>query len=168
MKKIFGFGIASLLLIGALAVLVTGAAFAQDETPQPETTASPAWGFGRGFHGGGVGLEAAAEALGMTADELSTQLWGGKTLADLAEEQGVDLADVQSAVEAAQEEFLREGIQAAVDAGTITQAHADWLLEGLDQGFWGGKGPGGFFGGPGRHRNPPERFGPVRAVRNRM
>ena len=40
--------------------------------------------------------------------------------------------------------------------GTLTQAHADWLNEGLDQGFWGpaadqagfGLGPRGDFGSP--------------------
>lgn len=148
MKKVFGIGIVSLLVIGALAALVAGSAFAQEETPQPETN-PPALGFGRGFRGDGPGFEAAAEALGMTTDELSTQLWGGKTLADLAEEKGVALADVQAAVEAAQQDALRERIQAAADAGTITQEHADWLLEGLDQGFWGGRAGGFFFGGPG-------------------
>jgi hypothetical protein len=111
-------------------------------------------------HGGGPGLrseaalEAAAEALGMTADELSTQLWAGESLADLAEEAGVDLQVVQDAVTAANLEAQREAIAEAVADGTITQAHADWLLEGLDNGYWGagsgfGFGPRGF-GGRGR------------------
>ncbi|MCJ7668031.1 MAG: hypothetical protein MUP04_07100, partial [Anaerolineae bacterium] len=78
-----------LLLAGVAGVTTVSA---QELTPTPP--APFGWG-GRGHcfgFGGGLcgqaGLEAAAEALGMTADELSTQLWGGRTLADKA---GVDL-----------------------------------------------------------------------------
>ena len=150
MKKWYKFGIVGLLIFGALAVLLTGTALAQDETPPPP--AANGWhggkmGFGRGL-GGQVGLDAAAEALGMTSDELSTQLWGGKTLADLVDEAGVDLQTVRDAVESAQEAATRDAIQQAVEDGTITQDHANWLLEGLDNGYWGGfgGGPGGFHG----------------------
>ena len=141
MSKWFKIGIVGLLVVGALTAVMAGAALAQDETPvAPEDSLPHAdgLGMGRGM-GRGMGsqveLEAAAEALGMTADELKTQLWGGKTLADLAEEKGIDLADVQAAVEAAQETAMRENIAQAVEDGTITQEHADWLLEGLEKGF---------------------------------
>lgn len=141
MNKWFKIGMVGLLVVGALTAVIAGAALAQDETPvAPEGSLPHAdgLGMGRGF-GRGMGsqveLEAAAEALGMTADELKTQLWGGKTLADLAEEKGIDLADVQTAVEAAQETAMRENIAQAVEDGTITQEHADWLLEGLEKGF---------------------------------
>jgi hypothetical protein len=104
-----------------------------------------------------VGLEAAAEVLGLTADELSAQLWGGETLADLAEAAGVELQDVQDAVTAAHEAAMRENIEQAVEDGNLTREHADWLLEGLDKGYWGGRGFGGFggkrgFGGRGGMR----------------
>ena len=107
---------------------------------QAATTSVPA---ARLAHGGGFGfgphsqaaLEAAAEALGMTADELSTHLWGGKTPAELADEAGVDLQDVRDAVEAARLEAVRAAIAQAVEDGSITQAQADWLLEGLDNGY---------------------------------
>jgi transcriptional regulator with XRE-family HTH domain len=104
--------------------------------------------FGRGLPGG-PGLEAAAQALGMTADELTAALKEGKTLEQLAEEKGVDIAEGQAALQAERETEMRERIQQALDAGTITQEHADWLLEGLDKGFLGK--PGGFgigFDGP--------------------
>ncbi|HKZ85149.1 MAG TPA: hypothetical protein VJ793_15975, partial [Anaerolineae bacterium] len=99
---------------------------------QAATTSVPA---ARLAHGGGFGfgphsqaaLEAAAEALGMTADELSTHLWGGKTPAELADEAGVDLQDVRDAVEAARLEAVRAAIAQAVEDGSITQAQADWL-----------------------------------------
>ena len=141
MSKWLKIGIVGLLVVGALIAVIAGAALAQDETPvAPEDSLPHAdgLGMGRGM-GRGMGsqveLDAAAEALGMTADELKTQLWGGKTLADLAEEKGIDLADVQAAVEAAQETAMRENIAQAVEDGTITQEHADWLLEGLEKGF---------------------------------
>lgn len=154
MKNFFKVGILGLLIFGALAVVITGSALAQEETPEPETGMVPRFwgGFGRGI-GGEVGLEAAAEALGMTTDELSNQLWAGKSLADLAEEAGVDLQTLRDAVEAAQVEASRAAIEQAVEDGDLTRDHADWLLEGLDNGYiqgfgHGGRGHGGGFGGP--------------------
>ncbi len=97
---------------------------------------------------GGPGLEAAAKVLGMTTDELKTELQGGKTLEQVAQEKGVDFATVQAAMQKARDTEMRTRIQQALSDGTITQAHADWLLEGLDKGFLAG--PGGFglgFGG---------------------
>jgi hypothetical protein len=86
----------------------------------------------------------------MTVDEMNAQLWGGKTLADLAEEQGVAIADVQAAVQAAvvaaRQDAMRTAIDTALSNGTITQEHADWLLEGLDQGFIGNGAFGGLIG----------------------
>jgi hypothetical protein len=144
MSRKIRIGIVTLLALGALAVATTGTVLAQEEAP---TTPAPLprYGFGRGM-GGQVGLEAIAEALGMTADELSTQLWGGKTIADLAEEAGVELADLQEAVKAALEQAQRDRIEQAVEDGNLTREHADWLLEGLDKGFWGGHSMGGFGG----------------------
>jgi len=161
MSKWFKMSVVGLLVIGAIAVLITGAALAQEETPQtPETTLPHPWGRGPGWGPGSqVGLQAAAEALGMSVDELTTQLWGGKTLADLAEEKGLDLAELKATVEAAvqaeRETAMRATIEQAVEDGTITQEHADWLLEGLDKGFlMKGFGPGfgpGFGGRGGFH-----------------
>ena len=108
--------------------------------------------------------DAAAKALGMTSDELSAQLWGGKTLADIAAAKGVDIAVVQKAVQAALVTEAKTNIAQAVTAGNLTQAKADWLLQGLDNGYWGpaaaqdgfgmGMGPGGQ-GGFGGHGGGP-------------
>ncbi|HLF26680.1 MAG TPA: hypothetical protein VJG32_10110 [Anaerolineae bacterium] len=146
------------VLIAVVAALgISSAAFAQEATPAAPAAPFAHSGFGRGL-GSQAALEAAAEALGMTADELSTQLWGGKTLAEIADEAGVELQVVRDAVEAAQLEASRADIAQAVEDGRITQAQADWLLEGLDNGYWGGHGfgRGGFpsgrpfgFGGAG-------------------
>lgn len=137
------------LLVALLVVGVVGATNAYAQNP-----------LGAQLHGGGpggrglglAGLQVAAEALNMTTDELITALRSGRTLEELANEAGVELQAVQDAIQAARVTEMRERIQQAGDAGTITQEHADWLLEGLEKGFIGG--PGGFgFHGP--------RFGPA-------
>src|SRR5512144_2514717 len=90
------------LLIGIVAALgMSSVASAQSSvtpTPSAPSTQTPPQGTPpQGTPPGGMGmrglhsqaaLEAAAKALGMTSDELSAQLWGGKTLAALAEEKG--------------------------------------------------------------------------------
>jgi len=160
MKKLFKISLVGLLVVGAVAVLMTGIALAQEETPTTPENTLPApgmRGFGRGLGlGGEAGLEAAAEALGMTTEELSAELWAGKTLAEIAEEKGVDVVElyttVQSAVQAARVSAMQDAINQAVEAGTITQENADWLLEGIEQGFIPGFGFG--LGGHGGHRGP--------------
>lgn len=141
MKKWLKFGIIGLLALGALSMAISGVAYAQSDQPTDptlQTDMGPGrWGRGGRGLGDGVALQAAADALGMTPDELSTQLWGGKTLADLADEKGVALEDIQAAVQAAHETAFRDSIAQAVENGKITQENADWLLEGLDKGFLG-------------------------------
>ena len=159
MKKYVGIA----LLLGIVAALgISSVAAAQSSvTPTPSAPtqqAAPPGGFGpRELHSQAA-LAAAAKALGMTTDELSAELWGGKTLSDIAAAKGVDIATVKAAVEAAENAETKTAINQAVTDGKITQAKADWLIEGLDKGYWGagvqgdfgfGMGPG--MGGPGGH-----------------
>ena len=143
----------------ALAVALLGAAvvvpaLAQEPTPTPKTYGWHGWGRGFGWGlCGQAGLEAAAKALGMTADELSTQLWGGRTLAELADKAGVDLQTVRDAVEAANLAAIKDAINQAVKDGYLTQEQADWLLKGMELGFM----PGGW--GRGFGRGMRGRFG---------
>ena len=139
------------LLVALLVIGVVGATNAYAETPAntPLHQGGPGDGRGRGL--GQVELEAAAKVLGMTTDELSTALQGGKTLEQVAQDANVDLQDVQDAIQAAHATEMRTRIQQAVTDGTITQENADWLLEGLDKGFIGIPGAFGFghgFGAP--------------------
>lgn len=138
------------ILIGGLlvALMVVGVIGATNAFAQSSALTAPLHGRGPGGGRGmgPVGLEAAAKVLDMTADELSTALQGGKTLEQLAEEAGVDLQDVQDAIQAAHETELRARIEQAVADGTMTQGKADWLLEGLDKGFLDGSGFGFGFG----------------------
>lgn len=67
------------------------------------------------------GLEAAAEVLGVDAEELHTQLHEGATLADVATANGVEIDAVIEAIVADAEERLAQ----AVADGRLTQAEAD-------------------------------------------
>jgi hypothetical protein len=153
----------TLLLIGGLltALIVLAVAGATSAYAQSSTLLSPLHGRGPGDGRGalgGAGLEAAAEVLGMTTDELTAALQAGKTLEQLAEEAGVDLQNVQDAMQAAREVELSQRIEQAVTDGTISQEKADWLLEGLDKGFLDGPGFGFGFGprGPGQPDQTPQ------------
>ena len=128
------------LLVALLVVGVIGATNVYAQEPSGIMMHGRGPGGGRGL--GQAGLEAAAEALDMTIEELTTALKSGKTLEQIAEDAGVDFEDVQTAIQAAHATQMRERIQQAVEDGTITQENADWLLEGLDKGFIGM--PGGF------------------------
>jgi len=139
-------------------------------------------GYGMGFGPGMFGLghkrggdnerEAVAAVLNMTTDQLELQLWGGRTYADLAAAAGVDVEDVESAATEARREALSEQIAQAVEDGSITQEHADWLLEGLKNGYLDkasnglqGGAPDGKLGGhrPGRPSDAPNRGAPPSA-----
>lgn len=144
----------------ALVLVVAGAVFAQNSTPGANATPVPgtttpgttAPGLGKGFGPFGMfrggqnnwtGFDALAKALNLTPTQLFDQLHSGKTLADIAKAQGVDLTAVQNAMKTAQQDAFKAAIAQAVKDGKITQAQADWLQQGLSNG-WLGKGGFGF------------------------
>ena len=69
----------------------------------------------------GVAHEAIAAAFGMTPEELFAAQRAGKTIAQLAEEQGVDLETVVAAAIGAH----KDALAARVQAGELTQAQPD-------------------------------------------
>jgi hypothetical protein len=157
-------GLAALLVVG---VVVGGVLFAATTASAQETepTPGPLWeGRGGGMFGWDGGswtiFDTIAEALGLTPDELFTKSHDeGKTVSEIAEEQGVDMQAVQDAVSASRAEAQRQAIEQAVQDGRMTREQADWLLEGIEKGYHlGGRGMGrgGHMGmGPGAGR-----FGP--------
>ncbi len=151
-------GIATLVAVVGI-VAVAGFALAQAPTPIP----GGGLGFGRGFGlmGGGnwSTFDAAAEALELTPDQLFTELHSGKTLSDLATEKGVDLQAVQDAMAAARKEAMQQAIEQAVADGQISREQADWMLQGLEQGWMGGRGFPGHGFGPGG-LNPGDQVQP--------
>lgn len=104
-------------------------------------------GGGPGFRmgGGGIDLEVAAKTLGLSTEELRTQLQDGKSLADIAEAQGVDKQDLIDALVAAGEERLDEAKAELPDR--IAEAIESTHTGGGDHGGRGPGGRGGFGGG---------------------
>jgi hypothetical protein len=84
----------------------------------------PHRGFGQfGFHG----LDAAASYLGLTEEQLRSELAGGKTPAQVAQAHGKSVAGLVDALVA----DAKQHLDAAVAAGRLTQAQANDLLNGL-------------------------------------
>jgi hypothetical protein len=85
---------------------------------------------GMGFHmdGGihmlGGTLDAAAKYLGLTEDQLQTQLESGKSLADIAKAQGKSVDGLKQALTA----DLKTKLDQAVKDGRLTQSQADAIL----------------------------------------
>ena len=145
-----------LALVTVVGLVMSGMVFAQTATPPaqtaPEDPQQLPRGRGFGCMGGGSWekFDAMAEALDLTPTELFEKLHEGKTLAELAKEQGVDLEKVQEAANAERVKAMKDAITQAVEDGKITQAQADWLLQGLDEGYLGkGRDFGFGFGGRG-------------------
>lgn len=159
MNKKFKWAIGALVIaLLAVGVYGTTTAYADDNNP-PLPFGERGPGGPGGPHGGhrleGAALEAVADVLDMSSDDLSAALEGGQTLQDLADEAGVDIQEIKDALSAVHAESMREGIAQAVEDGTMTQEKADWLLEGLDKGFLDGPG---FGFGRGGH---PDRLPPI-------
>ena len=132
-------GIATLVAVVGV-VAMAGFALAQEPTDKPDGWPGLGRGFGLMGHGDWSTFDAAAEALGLSPEELFTELHSGKTLSDLATEKGVDLQAVQDAMDAARQEAMQQAIEQAVADGQISREQADWMLQGLEQGWLGGHG----------------------------
>ncbi len=141
--------LAGVALIVLLLAGLAGAAFVFAQEP---TLPIPfGWhGGGFGWHGGGHGMggfggrgmggfawsgggmwtmfDTAAEALGLTPEELFADLRAGKSPAKIAEEQGVDVEALYDAMNAAR----GEAMQQAIEDGRMTQEQADQMLERLE------------------------------------
>ncbi len=93
-----------------------------------------------------------ADALGLTRDQLNAELAAGRTLALVAEAQGVS----QDQLGAALEKSVKAGLDTAVADSVVTQAQADWMQSHMAGNYeWmlshmgtfaGGRGPGGCHG----------------------
>jgi len=142
MKKRF------MILAGAaLAVVLLGAAVAMPAFADKPTPEAPFGCHGRGFGlwgGSWTMFDTAAEALGLTPEEFFAELHAGKSLAEIAEEQGIELEAVHDAINALRVEARREAIEQAVEDGRISQEQADWLLQGMELGFMPGRWGRGF------------------------
>lgn len=116
-------------------------------------------GHGPGGRGLGAGLDAAATAIGITGAELRTQLAAGKTLAQVAEANGVAKADLVAALVKAAETRLAQ----AVTDGTLTQAEADERKATLTDRITEAVDTVRPWRGPHRHDGAPAAGGPEEA-----
>ncbi len=78
--------------------------------------------------------ELLAKVLGMTTDELAAELKAGKTPTEIAQARGMDADALHKAL-------AKERVRQAVEAGEMTQEQADWLLQGIENGYTP-RGPG--------------------------
>ncbi|MGK5171706.1 hypothetical protein [Geodermatophilus sp. CPCC 205761] len=135
----------------ALSGLVSDGSLTEAQADEVAATLSEAGLGGRGGHGGRLDLGTAATALGLTEDELRTALQAdGATLATVAEDRGVAVDTLVTALT----EAAQERIAAAVEDGRLTQEQADERLAELAEripervhstglGSRGGHRPGG-------------------------
>jgi hypothetical protein len=128
LKKLIAPVVVSGALLGGLAVGT--AAYAG--TPAPTTTAPAAAAHHAGFKGHSwwkahrkairaEGLAISATTIGVTPQALATELKSGKSIAQVAGEHHVAVADIVNALTAAAD----AKVAGAVKAGTLTQAQAD-------------------------------------------
>ena len=87
------------------------------------------WGPGRGWGGPGDCLDTVADVLAMTPEELRSELQDGRSLAELAEEKGVDSQTIVDAGRSGMEERLQE----AVENGWLTQEQAERISEAMTE-----------------------------------
>lgn len=130
-------------MVGALVLLFggLGASIASAQEPTPGDArecglrgwAQDFLGFGRA---GRLPLfDAAADVLGLTPVELFSEMHAGKTIEEVAENQGIEVDALHEALEQTRDEAMRDAIAEAVEEGRMSQEQADWLLEGMEQGF---------------------------------
>jgi len=172
MKKwLLGTGIA----VVAIGLVGAGAAFAAFRAPDRTAAGSDVYRYpspmGGRFQAPGQGgraafgdtgelhtymLQAIADGLDLTLDDLESKLSEGQNLLEVAKEQGI----AEDALPAVLEEARTKSLQAAVADGVLTQEQADWMAQhpvrsrmapwGMMSGSWGDgmhRGPmgGGFF-----------------------
>ncbi len=146
----------ALLAVVILSLGLVGFASAQTGTPE----APPYLGYGQGMMGGyrgqdGTGIlhdymiDAFANALGLTPEELESRLAAGETLWQIALSEGYSAEEFSQLWIEARTSALEE----AVADGVITQEQADWMISRMQArqaaGYHPGFGPcgGGYFGG---------------------
>ncbi len=125
MKKVLSVGLA-LLVVSMAGLAVVGAVSAQGPEAAPTPQEGTLWGRAWGHMRAGMGAisEVISELLGLTPEEIHAEREAGKTLAEIANEQGITDEALIEAIVAGR----TEAIEQAVADGTLTQEQADWLI----------------------------------------
>jgi hypothetical protein len=140
-SKLLASAVAASTLVGGTAFGVTGVAGAQTDDDRPPAEAGPP-------RGRGPKLDAAAQALNLSVDDLRARLRDGRTLAQVAQEQNVDVQAVIDAMVAAATERIDEEVQ----EGDLTAEEANERKAGLEARITRLVNEGPERGGPGHRR----------------
>jgi hypothetical protein len=150
--------VGALLLVLVIVLGIAGVVYAQSGGPT-----FPRPGFGPGMMGSGSGwgpgmmgrggfgpvhtfmVEAFAEQVGLTVEQVNERLADGETMWEIAQAQGFSDEEIQDLMLQAHNEALDQ----AVAAGVLTQEQAEWMRQHMGQGWRGGSGPGSCHGGGG-------------------
>lgn len=148
--------------VAATAIAVPAMANAQTDTTSGSSTGNST-SLDQGYRrGGGAGFETIAETIGITFDELRSQMADGQTISEIAQANGVSADTVAGALVAQMQLHLADHVA----EGDLTQTQADDRLASVDEhiddllngvlpsggsrGEFGVRsGMGGFNGGPG-------------------
>ena len=142
MNKLLSYFLVSLGILG-LAGVGVASAYGWFGNLSPEDTAAR---FQNMF-------EKKAEILGITVDKFKDGWAEGKTLKDIAEEQGITQEQLQERMRERKEEYMREHLNTLVEEGVISQEQADQKLNFMQEKFekigsgeapYGCKGRGGW------------------------
>jgi Spy/CpxP family protein refolding chaperone len=166
MKKL----VISIVIVAAIAIVLGTASFVYAQTTTPSTPV-PGAGFGRGmmngqgYQGGMMGgqgprgpmanstagaqvgflhdkmIDAYAQKLGISVDELNTRLANGETMAQIASSKGLTADQFRTMMTDARS----QAIDQAVKNGDLTQEQADWMKQrgaGMAAGGRGMRGAG--------------------------
>jgi DNA-binding phage protein len=98
-------------------------------------------------------LQNKADLLGISVDEMQSAWAEGKTIIQIAEEQGISREQLQDLFKEARKEHLQNRLQVLVDNGVITQEQADQRLQGVEWQLGGGGFRKGFHKGFGEGCN---------------
>lgn len=136
----------SFIVAGAVGLASAGLAFAGQGFNTPFQRGE--LGIGNGI-GNSVMLENKAAVLGITVDELKTQLTAGKTFYALAQEKGLSFDEMHKRMK----ERVTTQLTTLVKNGDITQKQMDRELQNMDEraaeAMINGGGRGGMMGGGG-------------------
>jgi hypothetical protein len=106
------------IVVIALAVLGVGVAFAQGQQPPVPGVGMMSW-----MHD--YVEQALASRLGLTEEQVEEQFAAGKTMYQIALDNGIKQEDLAAFMN----DVHKDAFATAVEAGVMTQAQADWMLQ---------------------------------------
>jgi hypothetical protein len=134
MKKTLWIAVVIVLALGVVGALSAGVAFAQGGQPPSGSMLG-----GRGYGPMHEYVEKAlATKLGLTEKQVEDELAAGKTMFQIALDNGVEQEDLATFMN----EVHQDAFAKAVEDGVMTREQADWMLQRMQNMYQNGFGPG--------------------------